>query len=552
MTAKRKAPTARTATRQTKAAKVASKSFRTTSTARKVGTAKGFDAGKIGRRLRAVPTTGAAINTQIRRYGRNVVARSRYLCANNPYASSAKEEFIAYMVGTGITPSSLVKDTKLKATIQEAFLLWTDEADADSITDFYGLQALIAAEMFEAGECFVRLRPRFLSDGFTVPLQLQLLPTEMLDTGYNVALANGSRIECGIQFDAIGRREGYHFFTQHPGEQNFTLPLNPRYRTFVAASEVMHLYRPMRAGQIRGIPMTLSGMITLAMLDLYDDAELERKRLAALFGAFITQGLGATDDDDASPLAGAPTSAHDNSNTGAVDVAMEPGATVTLEYGQDVKFAEPADVGGNYEAFQKRQLLKGSAGFLSTYHGMTGDTGGASFSSMRADQLRYKRRIEPMQHHILVFQFCRRVWNAWMDAAVGAGAIDGLKAAEYTATPNAFKACKWTPPKWDWVDPLKDITAEKLAVDAGFKARQDVVSAQGEDVEAVDERIKQDQERAGLKGLKFMTLSTTIVVSPSSELEAEPAPAPGAVDPKNPNGPPPAKVPAKQKVPANE
>jgi capsid protein len=39
-------------------------------------------------------------------------------------------------------------------------------------------------------------------------------------------------------------------------------------------------------------------------------------------------------------------------------IALEPGATVDLDPGQDVKFAEPADVGGNYEAFQYRAILQ--------------------------------------------------------------------------------------------------------------------------------------------------------------------------------------------------
>ena len=42
------------------------------------------------------------------------------------------------------------------------------------LTDFYGLQAMVAREMFVAGECFVRMRPRRAEDGLLVPLQMQL------------------------------------------------------------------------------------------------------------------------------------------------------------------------------------------------------------------------------------------------------------------------------------------------------------------------------------------------------------------------------------------
>lgn len=470
---------------------------------RKRAKVENFDAGKMGRRLRAIPPSRVAINTQTRAYGRNVLARSRYLCANNPYAFSAKEEFIAYMVGTGITPNWQLADVAVKQAIQEAFLTWTDEADADGLTDFFGMQALIAGELFEAGEVFVRFRNRFASDGLSVPLQMQLLPSEMLPTDYNLVLPSGNRIECGIEFDRIGRRVGYWFYRQHPGEAFVNNAITANFeKVFVPASEVLHLYKPMRAGQIRGLPLTLSGMTTLAMLDLYDDAELERKRIAALFGAFVTRGLTQTDDDDANPLQGTTQHPHHpGSSNGQVDFSLEPGATVELDYGQDIKFAEPADVGGNYEAFQKRQLLRASAGMLATYHGMTGDTAGASFSTMRADQLRYRRRVEALQHHILVFQFCRRVSDRWMDAAVLAGAIENLNARDYVGSEKTFKKVKWTPPKWEWVDPLKDINAEKVAVEAGFKARSDVINALGEDPSETDARRKEDQDREKALGL---------------------------------------------------
>ena len=82
------------------------------------------------------------------------------------------------VVGAGIKPSSLIKDAGLKAQVQKLWLDWTDEADAEGFTDFYGLQRRAAREVFIAGEVFFRFRPRRPQDGLTVPLQLQMLPSE--------------------------------------------------------------------------------------------------------------------------------------------------------------------------------------------------------------------------------------------------------------------------------------------------------------------------------------------------------------------------------------
>ena len=80
------------------------------------------------------------------------------------YAANACEAFASNLVGDGIKPSSLIEDPALRDRVQRLWLAWTDEADADGLTDFYGLQAMVAREMFVAGECFVRLRPRRAED----------------------------------------------------------------------------------------------------------------------------------------------------------------------------------------------------------------------------------------------------------------------------------------------------------------------------------------------------------------------------------------------------
>jgi capsid protein len=57
----------------------------------------------------------------------------------------------------------------------------------------------------------------------------------------------------------------------------------------VPANQVLHIFDPLEAGQIRGLSRLTPAIVTLWMLDLYDDAERERKKTAALFSVFITR-----------------------------------------------------------------------------------------------------------------------------------------------------------------------------------------------------------------------------------------------------------------------
>jgi lambda family phage portal protein len=454
-----------------------------------------FDGGNAGgRRLAAIPSTTVAINSLVALYGRTLIGRSRYLCTNNPYAVSAKDKWISAMVGAGIKPSALGITAEKKKALQELWRDWTDEADWDNQMDFYGLQGVIAAELFEAGEVFIRIRKA--PKNTTVPFRLQVLPSEMLPYWESVITAN--RVEMGIEFDAKDQRAAYHFYRRHPGEMVTNVrDISTSELVRVPADQVLHLMLPGRAGQIRGIPRATAPMARLAMLDLYDDAELERKRTTALFAAFVTKP--ASEDEDDHPLG--PLDAGSLATTMTNDqFNMEGGAIIDLNPGEEVNFSAPADVGTSYDPFQYRTLLQIAAGFGVPYASMTGDLMKANYGSIRAGLVEFRRTVERLQHAVMVRQLCNPVWLLFLRMATFREDAPWT-ASEYLADARNLSRCKWIPPKWDWVDPLKDRQAEKYAVDNGFKSRDDVIEEEGYDPEEMDDRIAASQKRAVDLGL---------------------------------------------------
>jgi lambda family phage portal protein len=150
-----------------------------------------------------------------------------------------------------------------------------------------------------------------------------------------------------------------------------------------------------------------------------------------------------------------------------------------------------------YTEFMRVQLRAIAAGLGITYEQLTGDLERVNYSSIRAGLLEFRRRCEQFQHQVMVFQFCRPVWRAWIEAAVMAGAIN---ARDYARNRDAYLDVEWRPPSWDWVDPLKDMNAEVVAVRAGFKPRSAVINGMGYDEEDVDRRIAADNARADSYG----------------------------------------------------
>lgn len=499
---------------------------------------KGFDVGRTGRRLAAIPSSQTAINSLIARFGNQAVARSRYLIQNNPYASAACETFVSALVGNGIKPSKLGLTPEQKKAFST---LWADSIpymDADGALDGYGLQALIGRELFAAGEVFtVDDIPAGPVPTGAVPCAVRIYQSEMLPFWHTAPLAGGARIEMGIEFDASGRRTAYHFLTQAPGDFLKAPAISSSMTVRIPAERVSHIFNPTRAGQIRGIPYTLSGMVTLAMMDLYDDAELERKRTTALFAGFVKQGNVEEDGAESSPL-GAMGSLVGQQNGRAPTTAavLEPGVMVPLGPGEDVVFSEPADLGGSYEAFQYRMLLRAAAGFNVPYSAMTGDLRAVNYSSIRAGLLEFRRRVTATQNFVLIQQFCRPFVNRFVRVATELGLVP-WSLADYAKNTVLYQRFKWLAPKWEWVDPLKDLQAEALAVTSGFKARSDVIEEGGDDPEETDQRIHDDRTReeelaADLDGPLFGAPANTPGPAPADSNGNPPADPPADPQPK--------------------
>ncbi|MBW6399990.1 phage portal protein [Roseomonas sp. HJA6] len=494
-----------------------------------IGSTQGLEAGAVGQRLKRFIPPRAHVNSLIAASGSTVLARARYLARNNAYAGNAIDFFASQVVGTGIVPSwkGMADRPDLKKALADAWLAWTDESDADGQSDLYGQQRAAAKELFIANEVFIRMRLRRPDDGLLVPLQLQMLPSEMLPINDNRSLGNGNVVRQGVEFDQIGRRVAYWFWRQHP--EDYTVPQSrgdAGRQTRVPADQVLHIMDGTEAGQIRGLTRMARGIVPLWLLDLYDDAELDRKRTAALFAVFRKMQAefepsshGAEDNGD-----------------GTAEQELAPGAQIILQPGEDISVAAPADVGGSYEAFQYRNLLRAAAALNIPYVGLTGDMVRANYSNLRGALIDFRRRASTFQHSVLVFQMCRPIVKAWLPLAVMSGAVRGLTPAGLVADRARVGRVAWTPPSWEWVDPAKDVKAAKDEVDAGFRSRSSVIEARGEDPDEVDaeiaaERAREQRNGLGETGSAFAGKAATAPAAPAPDPVEEEQP------PENPEGP---------------
>jgi lambda family phage portal protein len=440
---------------------------------------------------------GASANADHRADAAMLRARARSLVQNNPYAAKALACLVSNVVGEGITPASRAVDDKTRTRLDVLWQDWVKIADADNGTDLHGLVAMAYRAMEQDGEVLIRLRSRRPEDGYTVPLQLQLIEIDQLDTGKSGALPNGGRIVMGVEFDPIGRIAAYWLRDGHPGDTDFsTLKFTSRRHD---ASAIIHLYAPDRPGQARGITRFAPVIARLRDLAIYEDAELARKQNEALLSVFVS-GDGA---DFAIPGVGeSQSAARANANTMGELGQLKPGAILATN-GQSVTVAEPKAAPG-YDNYIRTQLYAIAAGMGVTYEMLTGDLSQVNFSSARVGMMEFRRFAEQRQWHVLVPRLLDRIWSAFVDAAVMAGHI-----------PRPDYGVEWTTPKWDYVNPVQDVEADAAEIAAGMSSVSEKLRKRGYQPDAVFAELGADYQKLKTTGalelIGFLRAKSAIV-----------------------------------------
>lgn len=464
---------------------------------------RGYDMAGKGRRGADWLTQSTSANTEIQTS--LVLARDRHrdLRRNNPWAKRAIEAITTNTVGYGITGEIKVNGRE-SPTVNKRWQAWAEAStcDADGQHDLFGLQALIMTTVAESGECLIRRRVRRLQDGYPTPLQLQVMEPDYLDHSKTQQLPNGGRIVQGVEFDPIGGRVAYWLFRTHPGD-----PLgNPGTSYRVPASEIAHVFRVDRAGQVRGMPWGAAVGTTLRDLDDYEDAYLFRNKLANCLMGFVY--------DHAAGLDGGTT-------TSPLPETMEPGLIAQLPSGKDIKFAAPPAT-DSYGPFVSQLLYRIASGYGITYQALTGDLRSVNFSSGRMGWLEMQRNIDTWRWLMLIPQGLAKIANWWIEAdALALGQVPGA-------------AVHWTPPRREMIQPAEEVAALKDAVRSGITSLPEVHREFGANTRAVLREIADTNKQLDKLGI-VLDSDPRKTSNTGINQAAKPAAAPAAAEPAQPS-----------------
>ncbi len=325
---------------------------------------------------------------------------------------------------------------------------------------------LILRSVARDGFLFIRIIEGFENEtGFSI----QLFNGDILDHELCLPKWRGNRIANGVELDQWNRVVAYHVLATG-GERGAT-----HKHLRLGADDIIFPFVRDKCDQHVGMPWAKTVLKTFHGLDQYEESVLMASREGAIKAAFYEQ-------DPINPI-GDVTEAD-------LGGEIQPGEKELLPPG--VKFVpyDPSQPTDTYDSYRKGVLMRAATGLEMSYQSLSGDLSGGNFASQRVGLLDEREVWKGRQSW-----FCSAVkaqifkrWLRWVRVH-GLDVPDGLSLDQLYQP--IFRGRRWT-----WVDPQKDLTAAKIAVEEGFTSREKVIADSDSDTdeEGVLRAIKRGQD----------------------------------------------------------
>lgn len=428
-------------------------------------------------------------------------ARSRALCRDVSYAKRARMLVVNNVIGSGIGMQAQVYTTRselnsrVNEDIEECWNEWTcaDSCHTGGRLDFASFERALMAQVFEAGEVFVRKHYRKFGDS-EVPFALELIEAERIADDIT-PVTGGPRdgvsdIRLGIEVDEFYRPVAYYIRKRHPAELRFTMNAAlPNLVERVPADQIIHLAVSDRWPQTRGEPWMAPVIMTFKDMAGYVEAEIVRARIQA-----STPWTIETPEDV--------TSFTEEQVDGTFEMTVEPGVAKRLNPGEKMNAPGTNSPNPAIETFMRYLLRDVSAGTGPSYESLSRDYSQSNYSSSRLALLD-DRDLWKAYQQWFIEAFRKPVHSEWFQQAALAGVFETFTAQDWALDPEKFEAVRFRPRGWGWIDPVKEGNAYRDAVRSGFMTQADVLAANGSDVEELIDQRKKEVELAAKADLVF-------------------------------------------------
>lgn len=430
---------------------------------------RGYDAAGFGRLNAGWRVHNESAETTDRMSRDVIRARARDLERNSDITQSILHAYKRNVVGKGYTLRSMTGDEELNKQIEKAWRRWCKARNCDvtgeqSFTQI--LRMMVERKRVDGG---ILVLYRYTPGG-VVPFKIQCLEVDELDATVTTPKNAGNKVVGGIEYNKYRRPVGY-WIRQYDIE-GWTL-LDPVY---IEAKDVFFYKAKHRPSQLREMSDLAPTITRIRDTNEFITAVSVKERIAACLSVLIKKAI---------PSGGFGRNGN-RGQDGQVDYAgkkLGPGMIMEMNAGDEAQVVDPKGAATDATAFLKTQQGLIGAGQGLSYEAISRDMSGATYSSARQnaieDESTYTEEIE------LLEAFMSEVYEHF----VISGYLTGLfQMPGFWDKKADFLDHSWVKAPKKWIDPAKESTADKTALQSGQKTFQDLCAERGKDwKEAVQE-----------------------------------------------------------------
>lgn len=400
--------------------------------------------------------------------------RSSHVIRNIPLAGGAIGTTVTNVVGSGLVMQSRIDREVIGLTKEQAKAWQKDvefkyrlhmeskESDLSRTLNGYERQDLVLRSTLEKGDIF-SIRRQGKTNGYPFSLRVQLVEAERVCNKDDTP--DSDTLSFGIERDEMGAPSSVHVMKQHPGamfrsgkREWDTVPV---FGPNTGRRQVLHIHRPLRPGQSRGLPFLTPVIESLIQLGKYTEAEIHAAVVAGMFTVFIKTGDG---NGDLSAKPSTNTTTDDNKD----EQKLGYGSVIDLAEGESIEQANPSRPNGNFEPFVLA-FCRWIGVALEIPYEILIKHFTASYSASRA-ALQEAWKFFKGRREWLAMNYCQPEYEWWLDEQVANGVIAAPGYFEDPFIRQAYLGAEWIGPAKGMIQEQVEVGAAIERIDAGLSS----------------------------------------------------------------------------------
>lgn len=421
------------------------------------------------------------------RYERDVVrARARDLERNSDVMNSLLRTFKRNVIGSGLLVRIATGDTELDQTLERLWSQWCKRKNCDVTGQQSFSQMIRMCVQRKITDGGILIIKRYTSQG-VIPLQLQVLEVDELDSTQLQPKKKENKVVGGIEYNRWNRPEGY--WIRQYSIDGYTLA-NPVY---LDAKDVIFYFSKKRPSQIREMSDLSDTLTRIKDMNEFMTAVTLKEKIAACLAVFIKRlnppGL---------PGRGGKTE-HSVQYEGK---RIVPGMIMELNTGDEAQMLNPVSQGADATSFIKMQQRMVASAKGVSYEAVTRDMSETNYASARQsmieDDLTYEEERE-----LLTDCFLDEVYESFVISCWLKGLISPVN---FWEKKENYLRHEWVTRPKRWIDPYKEANANGIALKTGQKTFQQICAENGRDWKKVLDEMAEANQYAAENGIDLQKM----------------------------------------------